>query len=580
MTAKKSKRIDRMKKISYNDMIQECRKEDRLMTDNEKRKAIDDFWNIDSLVPKKRAPAVFDDKHTEAEEIEIPLPEAKSPNTPKSEKIPDSGVVKRYVHPNTAESEKKKAPDLEYFPQNSLIHSVSLYSWSSAYPYYEQFRRAAIYYYNKTSARVDAEPYFSYMPQYSQLNDKQLAFYLWFRGEIREERYPLADYSYVLLLIYETINLSDKLPAEKSIDLLASIWLNYRSEYPRLDVQLSEWIFDLCLLMNARPPHDILAEIGDALPATAGLREFYADALGDSKAFASLLMRHCSNYNYKKSKFAVGEHESLYQKHLSGVLAYIISKSTDPSHPFEFAGLKLQDSRTKRDTFTGALCSPKVKKRIEIEFCSFSHSHELRFIVTDILKYAENRIRAHIGIKSRLSVNPLPDEIKSLARDYFDRELPIRSAHPEAADEIPEYEKLYEPQSSGLSFESAAMIEELSWETTERLVEAFSEEIDPIAPEVDNSKQPEPVSETADGDFIQSLSPEDKKFLAAAHDADGALQSAIAAEAGSLPDIIADRINTLAADVFGDIVLEESDGIYIVIEDYEEEIGGALNDGK
>jgi hypothetical protein len=187
-----------------------------------------------------------------------------------------------------------------------------------------------------------------------------------------------------------------------------------------------------------------------------------------------------------------------------------------------------------------------------------------------------------------MTVNTLSLDIKNFLKAYYTENMPYmnvgskprRKRELRDINEIPEYEKLYEPQSSGLSFESAAMIEELSWETTERLVEAFSEEIDPIAPEVDNSKQPEPVSETADGDFIQSLSPEDKKFLAAAHDADGALQSAIAAEAGSLPDIIADRINTLAADVFGDIVLEESDGIYIVIEDYEEEIGGALNDGK
>lgn len=569
-----------MKKISYNDMIQEFREEERLMTEKEKRNAIDDFWSIDSLVPKKRPPAVFDDKHTEAEEIEIPLPEAKTQSTPRSEKIPEAGVVKRYVHPNTAESEKKKIPDEEYFPQNSLIHSVSLYSWNSAYPYYEQFRKAAIYYYNKTSEKVDAEPYFSYMPQYSQLNDRQLAFYLWFRSEIRAGRYPSVDYSYILLLIYETINLSDKLPRERSVDLLAGIWLNYRSNYPRLDVQLSEWIFDMCLLLKLGPPRDILGEIGDALPATAGLREFYADALGDSEAFATLLIRHCSNYNYKKSKFAVGENEGLYKKHLGGVLAYIISKSTDPSHPFEFAGLKLQDSRTQRDTFTGALCSPKVKKRVEIEFCSFSHSHELRFIVTDILKYAENRIRAHIGVKSRLSINPLPSEIKVLAQEYFDRELPLRSAHPGVVDEIPEYEKLYEPRSSGLSFEAAAMIEELSWETTEKLVEAFADEDAPLLLESEEPVIPESECEGEDGDFVHSLSAEDKEFLIAALNADGSRQSAIAAEAGSLPDIIADRINTLAADVFGDIVLEETEGIYTVIEDYEEEIGGALNNGK
>ena len=547
------------------------------MSDKEKKDARDDFWNIDSLVPKKRTPAVFDDKHTEAAEIEIPVPGNNSGTSPKNEKIPEDGVIKRYIHPHTAESEKKKIPDEEYIPENSLIHSVRLYSWSSAYPYYEQFRRAAIFYYNKTSAKVEAEPYFSYMPQYSQLNDRQLAYYLWFRSEIRAGRYPAVDYSYILLLIYETINLSDKLPRERSVDLLEKLWLNYREDYPRLDVQLSEWIFDMCLLGKMEPPRDILSVVGDSLPATAGLREFYADAVGDAGAFASLLIRHCSNYNFKKSKFAAREHVALYKKHMHGVLAYMISKSNDPAHPFEFAGLKLQDSRTQRDTYTGALCSPKVKKRVEIEFCSFSHSHELRFIVTDILKYAENRIRAHIGVKSRLSLNALPTAIKNLAEEYFDRELPIRSVHPSVKDEIPEYEKLYEPRSSGLSFDSAAKIEALSWETTEKLVETFADESEPIIVEPD-----EPITTVVkeESDFIGSLSGSEKEFILAALEGDISKQASIAAREASLPDIMADKINTLAADLFGDIILEDLGGSYGVLEDYEEELRGALEYGK
>ncbi|MGM9642738.1 MAG: TerB N-terminal domain-containing protein [Eubacteriales bacterium] len=530
----------------------------------------DDFWNIDLLVPKKRVAAVFDDRHTEATEIELPAPE-KSEATARTEKIPSGGVIKRYIHPYTAESEKPKTPDEEYKPENSLIHTVRLYSWSSAYPYYENFRKAAIYYYNKTSPEVPPVSFFSYMPQYSQLNDRQLAYYLWFRSEIRAGRYPNVEYSYILLLIYETINLSDKLPRERSVDMLAKLWLNYRSEHPRLDAQLSEWIFDMCLTEKLSPPADILGEVGEALPPTAGLREFYADAVGDSEAFATLLLRHCSNYNYKKSKFASGENAVLYKKHMLGVLVHIISKCNDPSHPFEFAGLKLQDSRTQRDSYTGALCTPKVKKRIEIEFCSFSHSHELRFIVTDILKYAENRIRAHIGVKSRLSFNSLPTQIKELADDYFNRELPIRSLHPSIKDEIPEYEKLYEPASHGLSFESAAKIEELSWETTGKLIEAFEEEPSP-APIV----EPIPQPQNEDGGFFATLSSNEIAFLKAALDGNFEEQSRIAESADSLPDVIADRINTLAADFRGDILLEDVGTGYAVLEDYAEETASAL----
>lgn len=544
------------------------------MSDNKDK--LDDFWNIDSLVPKRRSPAVFDDKHTEAAEIEIPTPDSSVAKESRSEKIPESSVIKRYIHPHTAESEKRKTPDVEYSPENSLIHTVRLYSWSTAYPYYEQFRKAAIFYYNKTVQKASHEPYFSYMPQYSQLNDKQLCFYLWFRSEVRAGRYPSVDYSYILLLIYETINLSDKVPAERSVELLSALWLNYRNEYPRLDVQLSEWIFDMCMIERVSPPRAILGEVGNALPPTAGLREFYADAVGDSDAFSSLLIRHCSNYNYKKSKFATGENLPIYKKHMRGVLSYIVSKSNDPSHPFELAGLKLQDSRSQRDSYTGALCTPRVKKRIEIEFCSFSHSHELRFIVTDILKYAENRIRAYIGVKSRLSVNALPAEIKNLADEYFSSELPVQTLHPSIKDEIPEYEKLYEPVSQGMSFESASEIEALSWETTGKLVEAFSEEDDIT----ENTIVEEPQMEIAQGtedDFFTSLGDVEIEFIKAALRENYAEQGRIAASAGSLADVIADKINTLSADTRGDILLEDVGAGYAVLEDYIDETKGALN---
>lgn len=544
---------------------------------SENKDKLDDFWNIDSLVPKRRAPSAFDDKHTQATEIEIPVPDNSAKAESRTEKIPEGSVIKRYIHPHSEESEKKKIPDLEYSPENSLIHNVRLYSWSTAYPYYEQFRKAAIFYYNKSVQNASHEPYFSYMPQYSQLNDKQLGFYLWFRSEVRAGRYPSVDYSYILLLIYETINLSDKVPAERSVALLSELWLNYRNEYPRLDVQLSEWIFDMCMIERVSPPSDILGEVGNSLPATAGLREFYADAVGDSDAFAALLIRHCSNYNYKKSKFAAGENLPIYKKHMRGVLAYIISRSNDPSHPFELASLKLQDSRSQRDSYTGALCTPRVKKRIEIEFCSFSHSHELRFIVTDILKYAENRIRAHIGVKSRLSVNALPAEIKKLADEYFSSELPVQTIHPSIQDEIPEYEKLYEPISKGLSFESASQIESLSWETTGKLVEAFSE--DEEITENTMIEEAELTPPQTEDDFFAALGEVETAFIKAALSDDFAAQGRIAAEAGSLTDVIADKINTLSADTRGDILLEDVGIGYAVLDDYIEETKGALNYG-
>jgi hypothetical protein len=41
---------------------------------------------------------------------------------------------------------------------------------------------------------------------------------------------------------------------------------------------------------------------------------------------------------------------------------------------------------------------------------------------------------------------------------------------------------------------------------------------------------------------------------------------------GKMIDAVADEINGIAADVFGDVILEEGDGGYAVIEDYKEQL--------
>lgn len=538
--------------------------------DNERNKSdtADAFWDLDSIVPKKRGPSAFEKSHTEAVEIDIPTNNDTSNKNDGCEKIPENGTITRYIHPHTDRSERKTQPDEEYTPERSLIHSVRLYSWTSPYPYYEPFRKYALYYYNKSVGQVQEKPFFSYMPQYSQLTDSQLAFYIWLRGEIREGRYPSADYSYLLLLIYETINLSDKVPIDISVDILVRVWLNYREDYPRLDVQLSEWIFDMCLIGKLPPPRDCLRIAGKALPNTAGLREFYADALGDGDAFAELLLSYCSNYDYRKSKFAKGEDLPIYDKHMKGVLAFIISQCSDPSHPFELAGFRMQDSKTKRDAYTGALCSPKVKRRIEFDYCSFSHSHELRFVVTDVLKYAENKIRAYLGIKSRLTVSSISEGIKSLADAYFNENLPnpIRTTTKEQANN--EYEKLYEPATSGLSFESASKIEADSWETTERFIDTFDsdEEIPMMNDHCEQIASQENMPDELEDTF---LAPYEISFLKAALEEDYESQRRIAKEACTLTELIADSINTKAADVLGDILLEEDALGYTVIDDYK-----------
>ena len=80
-------------------------------------------------------------------------------------------------------------------------------------------------------------------------------------------------------------------------------------------------------------------------------------------------------------------------------------------------------------------------------------------------------------------------------------------------------------------------------------------------------------------DFFAALGEVETAFIKAALSEDFAAQGRIAAEAGSLTDVIADKINTLSADTRGDILLEDVGIGYAVLDDYIEETKGALNYG-
>lgn len=408
----------------------------------------DSFWDISALMPRSRRASPAPREITEPRDISAEVPDAvkKTDNTAGETagevRIPARGSAphtagRRWVPPHSAGDVMTEKAEYGYAPQGSLIHSVEILRWHTGYSYYEQFLRGARALENRTAPECRRVQFFSYMPQYTQLDGAQLAFYLWWRDEVRGGRAPAADYSYILLYIYELINLYSGTPlAEHACAQLCFLWASYRSEYPRLDVQLSEWVCDICLINRLSPPFALLEKI-DGAPylASASLREFYIDCSAPGGREAALVS-YCSNYDWRRSRYASGEFAPLYRRHLGAAAARGVGAVTAAGS----GAPAMQDTHAVRDAFVGALCTPEVKKRIRIAYCSFSRSHELRFLITDILKYSENRLRAALGIKSRLSYGPIPTAAREAVDAYFAVEFPpaARRAAVKKPEAVPE----------------------------------------------------------------------------------------------------------------------------------------------
>ena len=530
---------------------------------------LDRIWDIDALLPTIKT--VYPNANTDTAELIL---EPKKPSTASVRDLsipPKKEPERHFIPPHTAAEERALQPDEEYVPENALIRRVRLYRWKSNYHYYEDFVRDAVRLYPIHGEACPRVPFFSYVPQYSQMSRSQLEWYLWWREQVRRGEYPETDYSYVLLYAYEMINLAGKLEPLTARNALCGIWEHYRDTFHQLDSYLPEWICDVSLIHRLPPPVWENAKLLSAAMERCRLREFYVTC-GGEEGYARALLAFCSNYDYHKSKFCTKENKPLFDRAVLGVLCYVTEQTGEEGKLFSKAGL--EDSKMLRDAYTGALCSYRNKRKIEVEYCSFSRSHELRFLVTDLVKYTENRLRGALGIRSRLTVYALPKAVKDLADHVLRSLLPaVEATTVKKKEDTARYEALYDLPRQPLSFAAAAEIEKTSWQTTERLVEAFEEPmetgetIDPVpapAPAIVPLPTEEP-STAADGGFAPYLD-----FIRATLTANAAEQKQIAAALGKPIDVIADEINELAADAFGDVLLEDEGNAYVVLEDYRD----------
>lgn len=551
----------------------------------EREKALDDFWNVDALIPARRAPHYPSNTDT-AEILLEPIEGNDGAKKELSERLPkrEELVQRRFIPPHSAAEENGARPDEAYSPQSSLIRQVRLYKWKSEYRYYEAFVRDA----NRLLA-VHGKPcaqasFFSYVPQYSQMSLAQLEWYLWWRENIREGNALQTDYSYLLLYAYELINLSLQTEPNYTQQALLRLWRNYRTTFRQLDSILPEWICDHGLIHRLPAPAGLSSEERSALMSHCNLREYYVPT-GKERGYVRALMTFCSNYDPYKSKFYGEGREALFESLIPEALSEVVDRFSGDGKLFSEADM--DDSTMLRDAYAGAVCSFVVKRRIEVVYSSFSRSHELRYLITDVVKYSENRLRAHLGVRSRLSVYALPVAVREVLDAFFAQRLGTRTAPPVKKEEPPAYERLYDHPGKPFSFSEAARIEADSWSVTQRLTEAFDAAAEDAAgtPEKTFEKTVEKATEQEDASFLPESAEEIAReggedalwlpylaFLRCVYEGDAAGARREAAARGVLLDLLADEVNSVAVELTGDLLLEERDGAYEVIEDYVETV--------
>lgn len=543
------------------------------MEEQKKQAELDAFWEIDALLPKRKNVPVRRD--TDPVDLELEPPDRKGEEVvirqTESLKIPQEP---RFIPPHYAgESENRPKPILSYSPDSIFLRRVDLYSRESTYRCYEDFLQTAKQLREVTAKPCPPVPFFSYVPQYNQLSSAQKNRYLWWRDCLRRGEALQTEYSYVLLYLYELINLSETLPPEEIQKELLSVWISYRKIFPQLKEFLAEWICDHALIHQIKSPDCPIEERAELMRHCV-LKEFYLSQGNDDGALARCLLSFAASYDYRKSKFYTKETAALFDSTMQNVMETVIDPNGSTRDLLKFS--TGEEGKIARDAYAGAICSYGIRKRIEVSYSSFFHAHETRFLINDLIKCTENHLRAHFGIRSRLSLYALPTSLREVIDRYFAAHLPPQKAEPkQTSSEPPAYEKLYDLPQKEFSLRDAAEIEKRSWDTTKRLVEAFEEEPEPPAEPAPQVPVEPPAAPEETGGFAKYL-----PFLQAIHAGDALAQKDAARALGKLPDVAVDEINALAADLYGDILLTEGEnGRYEVIEDYRPVLEELLKEG-
>ena len=538
------------------------------MKEQSTRREKDDFWDISSLVPPrpkaiKKPPVTRDTSAVEI--LSAPRDEAKP------YRVEDAVLTEHYVRPPTREA--KPTPLSVYTPTDSLLHEVRVYAWGQRYEYYERFRAHARGLYKKEGEACECVPFFSYMPQYEQMSTAQLAYYLWWRTNFRKQVYLEAEYSYLLLYLYELINLCDVMPPREVQDAMLRLWTNYRRHDPRLDASVREWLCDHALLYQLDAPVLPRREVSDMIGG-ARLKEYYVPLGGNGEALVDAVLFFCNNYDYTKSKFFTEETAKDYHRVLRGALAVAIDYLRERDGNVLTGGGGV--STVSRDAFSGAICSYQLKRRIEVDYTSFSHTHELRYIMSDVLKYAENGLRATRGVKSRLSVYAIEVPLRERLDAYLALALPQKTRAAKQ-EEVPAYERRYDLPVREVSPKRAAEIEAASWQTTKRLVEAFEEEtpldgvnFEEVKPQTSKNETAEVVETPVEG--LAATLGELCTLVRLLADENVTGARAFARECGRMLDALVDRVNEAAVDALGDIIIEDTGEGFALVEEYREQL--------
>lgn len=276
---------------------------------------------------------------------------------------------------------------------------------------------------NKVEQNAIFMPFMTYWPTYESLTDSQARWYFYWRNEVRQQRYPHTDSSYIYLYIYELLNLVGFDTPQTGYYLLMEVWKAYRSAFPKLNAYMGNWMTDYVLLHHLDEPlQTILSLCGDSLSGELLDMQLFRSFCAEPVEIDVSVLVLATDYDITRSKFYQSAHSLLVDAMLPKVLAIVDAylkkqqglRIVELFHPGQFV-------RT-RYAFRSAVYADKARE-IKVSVVPLSSHAPLRAFLAQVTRCTENKLREIVGFSGKLRGIELDAELQKLISLYLDREL-------------------------------------------------------------------------------------------------------------------------------------------------------------
>ena len=551
----------------------------------------DSFWSLDSMLPPKpkgeavkpKGEAVKPSSDVSATEISIvdeQQPKTKYPpisSSKRGEQLTFTEWLKARNKYADEQKARKKRVVRNYEPSSPLIMSVEVSTEDGIRPMTERFLADGMQLLSKEGAFSYNAPYSSVYPQYATMTEEQRRCYLGFRTEVRNGRFPRVDRAYIYLYLYELINIEGGFTPAERAERMASLLYGYRGCDDKLFADMCNWLADLCLIHGLSAPRCVFGEPHPRILRLARLREFFVKPDGGEKNSFELML-YTGGYDHRTSKY-YAECARYYDAYIVPAVCYALAEISRTDSRFKTG----EPCTVTRDSFFGAYRTVGARYTLIIKLKRGAGTEDEKRIISDLVKYAENCLRARLGIKQRLTVSSITLEQKALIKRYFAenaKDIPTYKPTVKAVVEkpaLPDYELLYEPKKETLTMSGAEMIEMRSWSVTEKLVTAFDESDEAIPDTPDEpvsaftgaiEAPSEPEAESDIRTEITALE------LIVTGDMKGFRELAV--KVGILPDALVDSVNELLLEEINDVGVVTDGDSYRIAEWYTDEVNDII----